>query len=255
MGRWLAYYGKPVRLERFLYGPPPALIEQGRSGAGVGWYPGSGEPEVFTSAEPAGEDLLELAGRTESHLFLACSAGTPLRHGRWLWIHDGLVRDWSAVERDLVRAVEPRLQPLLEGAGESEALFFLALTLGLEKDPAGAVERTVGLVEDVGRRRGVERPFRGPIVATDGERLWSFCYSSDGSAPPVHYTTRYETLKALYPGDPRLDGLDAETRLVSSQPFDDLPGVWNHLPEASWGVVQQGQDELGTFRPAAPVPA
>jgi predicted glutamine amidotransferase len=252
VGRWLAYYGKPVGLERVLDGPRHALIEQSRP-AGIGWYPASGEPEVLTSGEPTGD--------VESHLFLVHlrasseSPVQPFRHGRWLWIHDGLVRDWPTVEHDLVAAVDPRLRRPDEGASASEVLFLLALTFGLEQDPSGAVERTVGLVEELGRRHGVERVFHGPIAATDGERLWAFRYSSDGSCPPVHYSTRLETLKALYPGDPRLDGFDEETRLVASDPFDDLPGVWSHLPESSWGVVQAGQDQLGTFRPVAPVPA
>ena len=40
-----------------------------------------------------------------------------------------------------------------------------------------------------------------------------------------------------------------------SEPLGDLAGVWNPVPEASWGVVQPGPDELSTFRPAAPVSA
>lgn len=250
VGRWLAYYGKPVGLERVLDGPRHALIEQSRP-AGIGSYPASGEPEVVTSTDP---------GRAESHLFVvhlrarADEPLQPLRHGKWLWIHDGQVRDWPMLAHDLVRAVDPTLPPPGEPT-HSEVLFRLALTLGLEQDAAGAVQRMVGLVEEVGRRHGVEHAFQGPVVATDGERLWAFRYSSDGSCPPVHFSTRYATLKELYPGDPRLAGFDEETRLVASDPFDDLPGVWSHLPESSWGVVQQGQDELGTFRPAAPVPA
>jgi len=55
--------------------------------------------------------------------------------------------------------------------------------------------------------------------------------------------------------DPRLADFDEETRVVVSEPLGDLPGVWNPVPEASWGVVQPGPDELGTFRPTAPVAA
>lgn len=255
MGRWLEYYGKRVRLDRVLDGPRHALFEDG-DGVGVGWYSASGEAELANDP-----DLRELAGRVESHLFLVhrrADSGEPVqpfRHGRWLWIHDGSVDGWPTIRRDLLLAVDGRLQPATERSPAAEVLFLLALTFGLEQNPAGAVERMVGLVEDVGRRNGVEHPFRGPVVATDGERLWTFRYSSDGSPAPVHFTTRYETLKQLYPGDPRLDGFDAETRLVASEAFADLPGMWNDLPEACWGVVQPGQDEFGTFRPVAPVPA
>lgn len=277
MCRWLAYYGKPVRMDKVLYGPQHSLIDQSlhsRLGAettngdgfGIGWYGPSGAPGVFKSVEPAWNDrnLRELAGHVESHLFLAhirASSGTPVqqtnchpfRHGRWLWVHNGLVREWATVKRDLVLAVDPGLFPLIEGSADSEVLFFLALTLGLDEDPAGAVERTVGLVEEVGRRHGVEFPFQGSIATTDGERLWAFRYSSEGDSRSLYFSSAYETLEALYPDDPRLADFDEETRLVVSEPLGDLAGVWNPVPESSWGVVQPGQDELSVFRPAPPV--
>jgi glutamine amidotransferase len=279
MCRWLAYYGKPVRMDKVLFGPQHSLIDQSlhsRLGAettngdgfGVGWYSASGEPGVFKSLVPAWNDrnLRELAGHVESHLFLAhirAATGTPVqqsnshpfRHGKWLWIHNGFVADWVTVKRDLVLAIDPALYPSIEGSTDSEVLFFLALTLGLEDDPSGAVERMVGLVEDVGHRHDVKYPFQGTIATTNGERLWAFRYSSEGSSRSLYFSTLYDTLKALYPDDPRLEDFDEETRIVVSEPLGDLPGVWNQVPDASWGVVQPGQDELHTFRPAAPLAA
>jgi hypothetical protein len=49
-----------------------------------------------------------------------------------------------------------------------------------------------------------------------------------------------------------LHGLSEETRLVVSEPLGDLAGAWNEVPEASWGVVQAGQDELRPFVPRSP---
>jgi predicted glutamine amidotransferase len=279
MCRWLAYYGKPVRMDRVLYGPQHSLIEQSLhsqlgaettngDGFGIGWYSASGEPALFKSMEPAWNDrnLREIARNVESHLFLAhirATSGTPVqqtnchpfRYGKWLWVHNGVVRDWLTVKRDLVLAVDPALYPLIEGSADSEVLFFLALTLGLEDDPPGAVERTIGLVEEVGHRHGVEFPFQGSIATADGERLWAFRYSSEGASRSLFFSSTYETLKALYPDDPRLAEFDEETRLVVSEPLGELPGVWNAVPESSWGLVQPGQDELNVFRPAAPVAA
>ena len=170
-------------------------------------------------------------------------------------MHNGLIIDWLTVKRDLALAVDPALYPLIEGTTDSEVLFYLAVTLGLEDDPPGAVERAIGLVEDVGRRHEVKYPFQGTIATTDGERLWAFRYSSEGKSRSLYFSTAYETLKMLYPDDARLDDFDEETRVVVSEPLGDLVGVWNPVPEASWGVVQPGQDELSTFRPAAPVVA
>lgn len=280
MCRWLAYYGsKPVRMDKVLYGFKYSLIEQSLSsrmgaeptngdGFGIGWYSASGEPGLFKSTEPAWNDrnLRDLSGHVESRLFLAhvrATTGTPVqqtnchpfRYGKWLWMHNGLIGDWLTLKRDLVLGVDPALYPLIEGTTDSEVLFFLALTLGLEEDPPGAVERAIGLVEDVGHRHGVEYPFQGTIATSNGERIWAFRYSSEGKSRSLYFSTQFETLKMLYPDDARLEEFDEESRLVVSEPLGDLPGVWNAVPEASWGVVQPGQDELNVFRPAAPVVA
>ena len=134
-------------------------------------------------------------------------------------------------------------------------LFFLALTCGLEADPPAAVERLIGLVEQIGHAHGVEFPFQGTIATSNGERLWAFRYSSEGLSRTLFYSSLYDTLRAMYPDDERLLDFDEETRVVVSEPLGDLPGVWNEVPESSWGVVQPGQDELFPFRPAVPAPA
>ena len=272
MCRWLAYFGDPVRMDEVLYGPQHSLIEQSLSsrlgaeptngdGFGVGWY-GPDGPAVFKSIEPAWNDrnLREIASHVSSHLFLAhirATSGTPVqqtnchpfRHGRWLWAHNGVVHDWAHLKRDVQMAVDPSLYPLIEGSTDSETLFFLALTLGLEDDPAAAVARTIGMVEDLGAARGIRFPFQGTIATTDGERLWGFRYSSEGRSRSLFYTSRYDTLQALYPDDPRIARFGEDTRIVVSEPLGDLPGVWNEVPEASYGIVGQGQGELHPFVP------
>jgi predicted glutamine amidotransferase len=279
MCRWLAYYGKPIRMDKVLYGGQFSLIDQSLSsrmgaeptngdGFGIGWYSASGEPGVFKSTEPAWNDrnLRELAGHIESNLFFAhvrATTGTPIqqtnchpfRHGKWLWMHNGVVGDWLTVKRDLTLAVDPSLYPLIEGTTDSEALFFLAVTFGLEDDPPAAVERAIGLVEEVGRRHEVQYPFQGTIATTNGERVWAFRYSSEGKSRTLYYSSLYDTLKALYPEDERLHDFDEESRVVVSEPLGDRVGVWNPVPESMWGVVQPGQDEIHEFNPVAPVAA
>ena len=96
----------------------------------------------------------------------------PFRYRNWLWMHNGLIREFHQVKRDLVLAVDPELYPSIEGSTDSEVFFFLALTLGLEDDPPGAVERAVGFIEETGRRHGIEHPIQMTVATTDGAQVW-----------------------------------------------------------------------------------
>ena len=276
MCRWLAYSGSPVLIKELLLDPRHSLIDQSlhaRLGAettngdgfGIGWYGVGDTPGVFHSVEPAWSDrnLRDLAGHIRSPLVFAhirASSGSPVqqtnchpfRHGRWLWMHNGVLHDFPRVKRELALAVDPSLYPQIEGSTDSEVFFFLALTLGLEDDPPAAVERAVGLIEEVGRRRGVEQPIQMTVATTDGERVWAFRYSSEGQSRSLFYSTAVSTLRHQYPDNPVLHGLSEETRVVVSEPLGDLAGAWNEVPESSYGVIQQGQDELHPFVPRSP---
>jgi len=52
--------------------------------------------------------------------------------------------------------------------------------------------------------------------------------------------------------NPVLHQLSDETKIVVSEPLGDLAGAWNEVPESSYGVIQQGQDELRPFTPRPP---
>ena len=276
MCRWLAYYGSPVLIEELVLKPKHSLIDQSlhsRLGAettngdgfGIGWY-GDGEtPGVFHSIEPAWNDrnLRELAAHIESPIVFAhirASSGSPIqqtnchpfRHGRWLWMHNGLIREFPKLKRDLALAVDPKLYPAIEGSTDSEVFFFLARTLGLEDDPPGAVARAVGLIEETGRRHGVEHPIQMTVATSDGTQVWGFRYSSEGQSRSLFFSTDVSTLRELHPDNPVLQMVSDESRLIVSEPLGDLPGAWNEVPESSWGVVREGQDEMHPFTPQPP---
>jgi predicted glutamine amidotransferase len=273
MCRWLAYSGSPIRLEELLVKRDRSLIDQSlhaRQGAtttngdgfGVGWYETGEVPRVYRSTHPAWNDrnLRELAAGISSPLFFAhirASTGTaiqetnthPFRHGRWLWMHNGLIREYARVRRELVLAIDDSLFPSIEGTTDSETMFYLALTFGLEDDPVAAVEKMVGLVEETGRAHGVEHPVQMTIATTDGGSIWAFRYSSEHDSRSLFFTTRLDTLKAMYPESDELAALSDETRVVVSEPLGDLPGAWNEVPESQVGIVQPGADELRAFNP------
>jgi glutamine amidotransferase len=276
MCRWLAYSGSPLRLDYLLLNRDRSLVDQSLhsqlgatttngDGFGIGWYDGGSQPHLYRSVHPAWNDrnLKELAASISSPLFFShirASTGTaiqetnthPFRHGKWLWMHNGAIRGYETMVRELRFAVDPALYPSIEGTTDSETMFFLALTFGLEDDPPGAVERMVGFVEETGARHGIEYPIQMTVATSDGQRLWAFRYSSEGDSRSLFYSTRVDELLQLYPEFTELAGLSDESRVVLSEPLGDLPGVWNAVPESSWGVVQEGADELHTFTPTRP---
>jgi predicted glutamine amidotransferase len=276
MCRWLAYSGSPIRLEELLVKRDRSLIDQSlhaRQGAtttngdgfGVGWYEDGELPRVYRSTHPAWNDrnLRELAAGVSSPLFFAhirASTGTaiqetnthPFRFGNWLWMHNGLIREFPSMKRELVLAIDDSLFTSIEGTTDSEIMFYLALTFGLEDDPVGAVEKMVGFVEQTGRAHGVELPIQMTVATSDGRCIWAFRYSSEGDSRSLYFSTRLDNLKALHPELGELAALSDETRVIVSEPLGDLPGAWNEVPESHVGVVQPGEDELRPFAPHLP---
>ena len=274
MCRWLAYSGSPIRLEELLVKRDRSLIDQSlnaRQGAtttngdgfGVGWYDDTNTPRLYRSTHPAWNDrnLRELAAGVSSPLFFAhirASTGTaiqeanthPFRHGGWLWMHNGLIREFPRMRRELLAVVDDALFDSIEGTTDSEAMFYLALTFGLQDEPISAVARMVGFVEKTGRGHGIADPMQMTIATTDGSTIWAFRYSSEGASRSLYFSTRLDSLRAVYPELEELAGLSDETRVVVSEPLGDLPGAWNEVPESHVGIVQPGEDELRPFAPA-----
>jgi predicted glutamine amidotransferase len=276
MCRWLAYSGAPILLSEALYGGTHSLVDQSlhsRLGAettngdgfGVGWYGAPVTPGIFRSTEPAWNDsnLRELAGHVSSPLFFShirAAIGSavqqtnchPFRHDRWLFMHNGYINEFARIKRDLILSVDPSLYPEIQGQADTEVLFFLALTFGLEHDPPVAVEQAIGLVETVADRRGVPHPFQGTVATTDGESIWAFRYSSEKKSRSLFYTTDVPTLRKLQPDRELLQEFSDDARLIVSEPLGDVAGVWNEVPESTCVIIGPGRAELRPFRPAAP---
>src|SRR5215212_10046235 len=224
MCRWMAYSGDPILAEELLFRPAHSIIDQSlhsRMGAtttngdgfGIGWYGEGAEPAVFKSIEPAWNDvnLREVAGQVRTPLLFAhirASTGTPVqrsnchpfRYENWLWMHNGALREFHHTKRDLLMAVDPTLYPDIEGSTDSETLFFLALTFGLNDDPFGAVARAGGLVEKVGRGPGAESPVQMTVATTNGDSVWVFRYSSEGKSRSLFFSPTYRPCANSTPG-------------------------------------------------------
>lgn len=278
MCRWLAYSGSPILLKQALYEGENSFVGQSlhsRLGAeptngdgfGVGWYGALPTPGIFRSTEPAWNDanLRELADHVSSPLFfthIRAAIGSavqqtnchPFRHGRWLFMHNGYLNGYATIKRDLMFAVDPSLYASIEGHADTELLFHLALTFGLQDDPPGALAQAIGLVEAVAERHGVPDPFQGTVATTDGESIWAFRYSSERRSRSLFFTTEVPTLRRMYPERQLFAEVSDDARLIVSEPLGDVAGVWNEVPESSWGVVGPGHEPgIRAFRPSVPV--
>ena len=263
----MAWLGQPVLIEELLFNSPHGIVDQSlhaRMGAeptngdgfGLGWY-GMGEgPAVYRSVAPAWADpnLRELAAHIESPLFMShvrAAIGSPVqetnchpfRRGNWLFVHNGFIADFHLLRRELMLAIDPDLFAEVHGSTDTEVVFYLALTLGLEEDPIRALEQTVERIESVARRQGVSSAVQATFGVSDGTCLWAVRYATEGPARSLFTSADGDSVRALYPDNPRFEGLTADDRLVVSEPFSDLPGVWQEVP-AGTAITVRHRGEL-----------
>jgi hypothetical protein len=157
------------------------------------------------------------------------------------------ITDFHRIRRDLALAVDPELFLEMEGSTDSEMMFCLALTFGLEQDPPSAVARMAGLVERTGCEHGVKSPLHMTVAVTDGQQIGAFRYSTAAASGSLYYSTQVETLRALHTDVAFLRDVSDETRLIVSEPLSDLPGVWNEVPETTYSALMRGSDGLFPF--------
>lgn len=274
MCRWMAWLGQPVLIDELLFKTPHGIVDQSlhaRMGAeptngdgfGLGWYGAGDGPGLYHSVSPAWADanLRELAAHIESPLFLAhvrAAIGSPVqqtnchpfRRGRWLFVHNGYIAGFHEMRRDLMVALDPDLFADVQGSTDTEVVFALALTHGLEDDPIAALERTVGFIEAVAERRGVADVVQASFGVSDGTSLWAVRYATTGRPRSLFASAEVDAIRRLHPDNPRFQRLSDDDRLIVSEPFSDLPGVWEEIPESTAVTVKHGGAmEQRPFRP------
>jgi predicted glutamine amidotransferase len=274
-------------------------------GFGVGWYPHStkpssddgeededtaeeseGMPLLFRSVEPAWHDrnLKEIAQGISSHtVFAHVRAASPsvanvqqtnchpYRYENWLFMHNGVIRGFKTIKRDLILRIDPELFPFIEGSTDSETFFYLALTFGLKEDPPAAMAKAVGYITTLAKKAGVEFPVQMTVATTDGHRLWAFRYSTEGKSRTLYYSSSLEDILAQYEPQSRahkrmsildvkqekqrakslarLKSFSGDSRFVVSEPLGGLPGMWNLVPESSCVFIEDGMLDVCEFVP------
>ncbi len=276
MCRWNAYIGEPLLMGELLYRTQHGLIDESlhsRMGAettngdgfGVGWYGIDDRtvPARYRSVNPAWNDfnMRELGDHIRTPLFLAhirAAIGSPVqqsnchpfRYERWLFVHNGYIAGLSTLRRDLLMAVDPALFNGIGGSTDSELVFYLALTFGLEQDPLRAMEQVIGFVEAKARELSVENPVQGTFGISDGERLWAIRYSTVHDSRSLFVSADVAALQQLHPENERLQQLSEGDRVVVSEPFGDLEGAWHEVPESTALVIEDGDVSQRPFTPS-----
>jgi len=247
MCRWMAYAGDKIYLENLLFLQKNSLISQSLKatksnfatngdGFGVAWYGGRKTPGVFKDVLPAwnDENLRQLSQHVKSNLFFAhvrATTGTgvsranchPYTFGKWSFMHNGQIGHWQLLRRDIESMISKDFYSYRLGTTDSEALFLLALSCGLEKDPVGAVRKAIEKVHKLLEvNRGTE-PLRLSAALSDGKSIWAFRYSSDKQSPSLFY------------GTPDTHKKSVKVRMINtiaSEPFDDDSEHWTAVGES-----------------------
>ncbi len=253
MCRWLAYKGAPILMSDLLITPKHNLIQQSLhannaprtptngDGFGLGWYSKQPYPGLFRSIRPAWNDtnLIDLASHIESPLFLAHVRSTsmaaiqesnchPFRYKKWLFVHNGQIAAFDKLRRDLLLKVDPVYFNNIQGTTDSELMFHLALTYGLENDVPTAIRKMVEVVETTAMAHGIDAAIWMTLGISDGHTLWGFRYGSDGRCPTLFISPSIEDLQIV---NPEMNGRlgDFAVCLVS-EPMGKFQEIWKEVP-------------------------
>lgn len=271
MCRWLAYSGGNIRLQDLLIKPKQNLIDQSLSsrssttptngdGFGLGWYGLDTKPGLFRSIRPAWNDfnLHDLAANINSHLFMAHVRASslssiqetnchPFRYKNWLFVHNGQIAQIQKFKKELLMAIDEIYFENILGSTDSELIFHLALTFGLENDPIMAISKMTGFVEAVAKKYGVENAIWMTLGISDGKNLWGFRYGSDGRSPTLYFSPDVEELIRV---NPTTKGkLEPHSRCLVSEPIGESQSLWKEVPHNSSVLIHNGILEKQIFEP------
>lgn len=274
MCRWLAYSGNPVNVAHLILGGTNSIVGQSLEshrgaeptngdGFGVGWWADQSRvPSRYRSIEPAwnNDNLREITGQLHSRMVMMhvrAAIGSqvqltnchPFRHHETLFVHNGFIGGFEHVRRQLLMDVDPALFNHIDGTADSEVLFHLALGYGLAKDPKAAMELATGHVIQALEDAGIEPELQLSIGIGDGTNLWAVRFSTIGEPRTLYASRDYDTVAALYPKLPALGELSRESRVIVSEPVNDLEGIWEEIPPSSFVHAYDGQLIVEPFAP------
>ena len=188
----------PSQVHSSLMAAENAMSVQARKhpdGWGVAYYV-AGAPHLIKSAEAAYADHLfaRVSGIVSSetvvaHIRRATVGETsvvnshPFQFGRWVFAHNGDVKNFDRIRGSIVEMVAPKLKRFILGETDSETIFYLFLTyLSREEElhrvdvdiecVSSALRKTVLTVTEMAESAGLPTPLL-TIMVTDGNLLVS----------------------------------------------------------------------------------
>lgn len=273
MCRWLAYSGSPVLLEEVLFRTDHSLIDQSLrardsaattngDGFGIGWYGQRDVPGVYRDIRPAWNDrnLQALAAQIESRMFVAhvrATTGSPVQrtnchpfnYGEWLFAHNGAINEFDRLHRELAFAVAPELFPHIGGSTDSEIMFLLAMTFGMQGNVLAGVARMAGFVEYLAARSGVDEALQMTLGISDGVSLYAVRYSTAGDSRSLFYSASRDATMEIAPEAGRFS---RDARAIVSEPLSNLEEEWVPVPEATFVTIRNGEVSCEPFAPIPP---
>ena len=248
MCRWIAYSGQPVAIDTYLFDSTNSLISQSLNarksitqvngdGFGLGWYGKRELPGLFRDILPAwnDENLRSLAQQIDTNMFLAhvrSSTGTPttrtnchpFAYQHSLFMHNGQIGDYQRLRKPLENLLPEELYLYRQGSTDSELLFLLLISYGIEHNFAQAVEKLIDVVQSAMHQADSHEPFRFSIAFATGHQLYALRYASDDAPPTVFYRC-----------------IDTGCLLVS-EPLDDEAEMWSALSNGQYLIIDSNND-------------
>ena len=267
MCRWIAYIGKPIFVDALVVRPASSLVEQSLNskfsfrsdgsilstngdGFGLGWYMHRPEPGLFKTAEPAwaNENINEICSQVQARIFMAhiraASTGAiqrtnahPFKYKHWLFQHNGYLAHFDVLRRDLLFDIGEEYFGYLKGTTDSETLFLLALTFGLESDPKQAIERVIARVKRACSERAVPFELIMSTAMSDGDSIYTVRFASGAHVHSQYYSTHAACMRAI---DDNAETVPARSVVVVSEPLDQSMEHWNEMPVGAFATIRDG---------------
>ncbi|MFW0778055.1 MAG: class II glutamine amidotransferase [Rickettsiales bacterium] len=271
MCRWIAYTGKPIYMDTLVTRPAHSLVEQSLNtrmrfkpdgsilstngdGFGVGWYGEQEDAGLFKVSDPAwsNENIHEICSHTKSHIFMAhireATTGEiqrsnthPFKYKNWLFQHNGRLNGFAEMRRDLQFDISPELYPMIRGNTDSETMFFLMLTYGLDNNPKQAVEKMISRVRKACEDNNTPMEFALSIAFSDGDKLYTARYAYGMPENTQYYSTHADCMKDI---NDDCDQMPPNGVVVVSEPLDHSEEYWVEMPESSFATIKNGNIDV-----------